>query len=44
VRARADKEWKALPPLYNPISNELQTKIDTWVADKKKFLQGYLAK
>jgi len=43
VRARAEKEWTSLPPLYNPISKELQAKIDAWVAEKKAFLATYMS-
>jgi len=43
VRARAQKEWSSLPPTYNVISPALQTKIDHWVANKKKQLDAYLS-
>ena len=43
MRARAAREWTALPLLYNPVSAPLQAKIDDWVANKKQFLNKYLS-
>jgi len=44
VRERANKEWRALPKLHDPISKELKVKIDAWVAKKKVFIDSYLEK
>jgi hypothetical protein len=35
---------RKIPKDYDPISKELQAKIDAWIADKKKFLATYLEK
>jgi nicotinamide phosphoribosyltransferase len=33
VRNRVDKEWRATPRKFDPISNELQAEVDKWIKD-----------
>jgi len=36
LRARVEKEWNALPPLFDPISPQLRAKMNIWVTDMKE--------
>jgi len=38
MKARVQEQWAKVPPKFNPISAELQIKIDNWIKAQDKLL------
>lgn len=40
IRNRVEKEWKTLPAKYDPVSDELKSKVVAWIARQKSKVEA----